>query len=459
MIARTRVMAAAAIAAALAAASGCSAAREATKAQPEPSRPNVLVIMTDDQRAPGTLAVMPNTRRIFARGGTRFANAFATTPLCCPSRASIVSGLYGHNHGVHTNDDAENLDQDATIQAYLRRAGYQTAMTGKYLNRWDPQVDPPHFDRWAQWLSGWYYDSLYNIDGKTVAVDRYSTDYIAARALDLLDDLETEDDEPWLLYVWPVAPHSPFVAAPEDKGAHVPSWGGTPATRDKDVTDEPDFVQDYQSSTKRARYVRRKQLRTLLAVDDAVGRIFDKLDALDEADNTLAFYMSDNGFMWGEHGIVGKRYPFTESIQIPLLARWPAGGITPGAVDERLVANLDVAATIAHAADLGDAVVEAMDGISLLTEEARSRILIEQWLDDESPVPTMASLRTHDYQYVEYYSDEGSVRDRAYYDLRNDPWQLTNLLGDDDRGNDPDISQLSLRLQADRSCRGSTTCP
>ena len=446
------------VAAVSALALSCTPDEVPARSQQEPARPNILVIVTDDQRAPGTLAVMPRTRRIFGRQGTTFSNAFATTPLCCPSRASIVSGLYGHNHGVHTNDDGRNLDQDTTIQAHLQEAGYVTGIAGKYLNRWDPKVDPPHFDRWAQWLSGWYYDTLYNLDGDRRTIDTYSTDYIGRRARDLIESFESDDDTPWLLYVWPVAPHSPFVAAPRHEGANVPSWDGTPATRDKDVADEPAFVRDFQSSTKRARYVRRKQLRTLLAVDEAVGKIFGRLDALEESENTLAFYMSDNGFMWGEHGIVGKRYPYTESIRIPLLMRWPAGDVATGATDTRLVANLDVAATVADATRLPPDVIASLDGHSLLRGDERDRILIEQWADDESPVPTMASLRTAEYQYVEYYDSAGSIRARAYYDLRRDPWQLVNLLGDDDSSNDPATSRIEAQLRADRSCRAGT-CP
>lgn len=446
------------VALALAAALGvaCQGARPAAPRRQEVERPpNILLVITDDQRATASMQALPAVRRLFGREGRTFTNAFATTPLCCPSRASIVSGKYAHNHGVHTNDDGMDLDADATIQRHLQQAGYRTAVVGKYLNRWDPQVNPRHFDKWAIWLRGIYRHSSWNLNGRAHRPDGYTTSLMTGFATDFLRAFEKDDDAPWYLWLGPNAPHSPYAAEHRYKGAKTRGWDGSPATRDRDVSDEPPFVARSQNSPEYAAKIRRKQLRTLYSVDDQVTQVFDLLRQLGEEEDTLAIFMSDNGFLWGEHGIVGKRFAYTQSIQIPLMMRW-AGHVEPGSVDDRLVANLDLAPTLLEAA--GVVPPEGLDGSSLLGEEARDRLLIEQWGDEETYVPTLASLRTGDYQYVEYYGQGGRVVSRQYYDLAADPWQRRNLLGDSDPGNDPEVGPLSRRLARDRRCAGAS-CP
>jgi arylsulfatase A-like enzyme len=417
--------------------------------------PNILLVITDDQRATASMQALPTVRRLFGRGGRTFTNAFATTPLCCPSRASIVTGRYAHNHGVHTNDDGMGLDHDATLQRYLRDAGYRTAVVGKYLNRWDHGFDPPHFDKWAVWLRGIYRHSSFRLNGRVRRPEGYTTSLMTSMAGRFLRGFERNDDDPWYLWLGPNAPHSPYAAEHRYKGAKTEGWDGNPATRDTDVADEPDFVRRSQSSAEAARKVRRKQLRTLYSVDDQVEQVFALLEELGEDDDTLAIFMSDNGFLWGEHGITGKRYAYTQSIQIPLMIRWP-GRIDPGSADDRLAANLDLTPTLLEAVG---AEAPELDGMSLLGASTRRRLLVEQWADEETYVPTMASLRTKTYQYVEYYAPGGSrVVARQYYDLARDPWQRRNLLGDDDEANDPNVAALSRRLRADRACRGAE-CP
>ncbi|MFN2587484.1 MAG: sulfatase [Actinomycetota bacterium] len=422
----------------------------------EPKPPNILLVITDDQRARASMQALPTVRRLFGRGGRTFTNAFATTPLCCPSRASIVSGRYAHNHGVHTNDDGMGLDHDATVQRYLRDAGYRTAVVGKYLNRWDHDVDPPHFDKWAVWLRGIYRHSSFRFNGRVRRPDGYTTSLMTSMAERFLRRFEDRDENPWFMWLGPNAPHAPYAAERRYKGAKTKGWDGNPATRDADVSDEPAFVQRAQSSMDEARRVRRKQLRTLYSVDDQVERVFSVLRELGESDDTLAVFMSDNGFLWGEHGIVGKRYAYTQSVEIPLMIRWP-GRIEPGSVDDRLAANLDLAPTLLDAAGVDPPVV--FDGLSLLGDRERRRLLIEQWGDEETYVPTMASLLTKAYQYVEYYAPGDSrVTARQYYDLAADPWQRRNLLGDGSKQNDPYVAALSRRLRADRRC-GGQACP
>ena len=418
--------------------------------------PNILLVITDDQRATASMQALPTVRKLFGRGGRTYTNAFATTPLCCPSRASIVSGKYAHNHGVHTNDDGMGLNQRATVQRYLQDAGYRTGVVGKYLNRWDRRVEPGGFDKHALWLRGIYRHSSFLFNGTVRRPEGYTTTLMTGFAQRFLRGFERNDDDPWFLWLGPNAPHSPYAAEYAYKGAKTKGWDGNPATRDTDVSDEPEFIRRSQDTQEHARQIRRKQLRTLYSADDQVEQVFELLEELGEEEDTLAIFMSDNGFLWGEHGIVGKRYAYTQSIQIPLMIRWP-GEIEPGSVDDRLVANLDLAPTLLDAA--GVETTRAFDGRSLFAEGARRRLLIEQWADEETYVPTLASLRTDDYQYVEYYTPRGRrIVGRAYYDLAADPWQRRNLLGDDDPANDPNVAALSRRLGADRDCDGAS-CP
>ncbi len=147
-------------------------------------RPNVLIIITDDQRARGTLGVMPQTRARFQAQGARFPNAFATTPTCCPSRASVLTGLYAHNHGVLTSEKGQqnNLDHEITLQRYLSDSGYTTGIYGKFLNGWRASDDPPYFDKWAV-LAGnihhGYRNGLWNVQGEAVDLKPYSTNFLA----------------------------------------------------------------------------------------------------------------------------------------------------------------------------------------------------------------------------------------------------------------------------------------
>lgn len=443
--------------AALAAGQTTPASPPAARAQT--LRPNILIIVTDDQRA-DTLSVMPKMRKRFKDGGIRFSQAFATTPLCCPARASIFTGRYVHNHGVESNSDAVLLDHRSTFQRYLQEAGYQTAITGKLFNSWDLSEDPPYFDKWAIFKGG-YYNWPFNVNGTQRTIPKYSTDYIAAKSLDFLRKFEDEDSRPWLLYVAPYAPHALFIAEQDYAEAPVSRWKGNPAVFEEDRTDKPPSVQIRNETFEDGRSDRRLQLRTLMSVDDLVGRIFRTMRGLDENRSTLAFYLSDNGYMWAEHGLYDKGVPYTQSIGIPMLMRWP--GVLPrGVVDSRLVANIDIAPTVLQAAGIVRDPAYPMDGRSLLDPSSQRERILTEYMNSGNTMtpPTWASLRTDSVQYVEYFKD-GKKIFREYYDLGNDPWQLVNLLGDDDSSNDPaaqTLRALSEQLALDRRCEW-VTCP
>jgi arylsulfatase A-like enzyme len=413
------------------------------------ARPNILLIVTDDQRA-GTLGVMPETRKLFRRGGTTFPNTFAVSSQCCPSRAAMWTGQYPHNNGVVTNNQSGALDHDATIQRFLHDAGYATAIAGKYLNRWDHEENPPHFDRWAihQGTSvSYYFGGTWNEDGILNQVDRYSTDFVAHKGERFLRAFELNDEQPWFIYLAPFAPHIP--SQPESRYAYWPveQWDGNPAVLEEDVSDKPPFAQDGRTSLREGRLIRRNQLRTLKSVDDLVVKTFEELEALGEADNTLAIFMSDNGYLWGEHRLRGKTNLFEQSTHIPLMVRWP--GIFVGrTVDHRLAANIDIAPTVLSAAGLVPDAQYELDGLSLLGPNEHDHVLLS------SPEQGGHAIRTLTYQYNEYYSLDGKEMVWAeYYDLMTDPWQLNDLLHDSDPTNDLNTSELHDTLSSEVKCK------
>lgn len=437
---------------------------EAAQAAAAAGRPNVLIILTDDQRI-GTMDVMPATLRRFADQGTTFSNAFATTPLCCPSRSSIFTGRYAHNHGVQSNarHAPDSLDEETTIQRYLQEAGYRTALFGKYLNLWPVASDPPHFDRWAITSPGHnatgYVGGTWNVEGTVRTVDQYSTDFIAEEGVRFITGQESTDGQPWFLELAVYAPHLRAVPEAEFADAPVPRFHANPAVRESDRSDKPPYVRrEKPARIAGIETTHRRVLRTLMSVDDLAARIFRTLAATDELDHTLAFFLSDNGFLWGEHGLKAKTHAYEPSIRIPFYMRWP-GNVHPGSVDERFVANIDIAPTILAAVGVPQDPATPMDGRSLLDPAwTRDRILTEFWRLQHVETPSWASLRTAAYHYVEYYRPDWTVAFREYYDLTADPWELTNLLHDGDPGNDPALAPLRAQLAADRACAG-LNCP
>ena len=417
--------------------------------------PNILVIVTDDQRA-GTLGVMPATRRLMFRGGRAFRPGFVTSPLCCPSRVSIFTGLFAHNHGIKTNGTV-NLPQALTIQRYLQDAGYRTAILGKYLNLWPLDRTPPHFNRWALVRPDSYRDGEFNVDGRVTTLRGYVTDVLASRSVRILRGFErSDDDAPWFLYVATTAPHNPAIPKPRSAEAAVPPWHTSPGALERDRSDKPPWVRSRNVSLEQMRDFRARQLRTLISVDDLVAKVFEELRSLKERDKTLAVFLSDNGLFWGEHGLTQKRLPYTENVTVPMALRWP-GHVARGTTDRRNAMNVDIAPTILAAADVVPST--PMDGRSLLARWTRRVVFTEHWGRRANGEPNWKAVRTPRAQYVEYYSDDFSrIIFREYYRLRDDPWQLRNVLHDGIRTNNPDTSRLHKWIAQYRSCSGSS-CP
>lgn len=421
--------------------------------------PNVLIFVTDDQRA-DTLGVMTKTRRWFEAGGVRFDNAYATTPVCCPSRASIMTGRYAHNHRVRTNGLTEKLDQRSTLQRYLQDAGYLTAIAGKYLNRW--RADPPYFDQWTTFANrARYYGATYNSGGVIRRERTYSTDFLASEAVRFLRWFETLDDRPWLLYVTPYAPHAPQEPARRHARVPVRQWNATPSVQEQDRSDKPHWILhkgELGPHYSRVRTLREGQIRTLRAADDLVDKVMRSVAGMGEGNRTMSFFLSDNGFLWGEHGLKQKQAPYTASVRIPFLFRWP-GRVPAGRTVRWPVATIDIVPTVFDAAGITPDPRYPVDGMHLLGS-SRERILLEFYKRQKKRVPTWASLRTESFQYTEWYGrDAHTIQFREFYDLRADPWQLRNLLDDSELSNDPSaqsLADLSVDLAHARRCSGTT---
>jgi arylsulfatase A-like enzyme len=355
------------------------------------------------------------------------------------------------------------------IQYRLRKAGYLTAYVGKYFYGQRIDVAPRQFDRWAV-FSG-YRGYRANVDGRMrYGIKRYSTHFADLQARRFLHAFaRRRDRKPWFLVIAPFAPHDPYTVEHRYAGSRVPRYREAPSVRNPRIRTKPGWVKRHTVRPAFRRAVRRRQLRTLKSVDDLIGNVFATMRKLGQARNTLAFFISDNGYFWGEHGLIkdgpgttGKRFPYQEAVRVPLMMRWP-GRVAAGRRDSRLVANIDLAPTILDAAGLPGR--KRMDGRSLLDRSyARSRLLLEYWRGGpggRQPPPTWASTVTRHLQYIEYYRPDGKRIFREHYNLRRDPYQRVNVLRDRRPSTAPSrtrLARLSRQLRRDRLCRG-TTCP
>jgi len=453
---------------------GAAGERSTALAQVQ-SRPNIVVIMTDDQTAE-SLRVMANVRRLLAARGTSFANSFTTYPQCCPSRATFLTGQYAHNHGVLGNSPPAGgyikLDHSNTLPVWLENAGYYTVHIGKYLNGYgsrDPREIPPG---WSEWR-GSVDPSTYRFTGYTLNENRtlttyggYQTDVYAQKAAAVIRR-RAPLARPFFLSVAFLAPHSGAPADPDDPGAgiatpspalrHRDDFAAEPLPRppsfnEADVSDKPSGIRTRRLlPPERVRAIRenyQQELESLLAVDEGVARIVAALGGSGELGNTLVIFTSDNGFFHGEHRVAqGKNLPYEPAIRIPLVVRGP--GVPAGLRLTQRVGNLDLAPTIVDAANATAGRVP--DGRSLLplftspTTPLTRDLLVERG-PGEDPY---SALRSGRYLYVEYSSGA-----RELYDLAVDPHELAS------RHADPSYAavrrELAGRLAQLRSCRGLT---
>ena len=402
-----------------------------------PVAPNVVVVMTDDQNL-ASVTSMPRLQKWRSRS-VDFANAFVSTPVCAPSRATLLTGLYAHRHGVVSNfQAAPAFDAASTLATWLRAAGYVTGLVGKYMNYEHLLVAvPPGWDEWQALSVDEGGDGFtdYGIDENGTMVryggppGEYSTDLLASRALAFV---RANRSVPFFLLFTPYAPHLPAVPAQRHAGsmALVPPW--RPVNwHEAEVATKPSWVKFMKANwtaaaTTRDDADRIAQLESLQAVDEAFGRIEDELEKAGLLDNTVVVFTSDHGYHWGEHWWNSKFSEYEESLRVPLVLSYPVRAPEPAVRDE-MVANVDLAPTLAALA--GIAVPPDRDGsdVSHLLDgpgASREDLLIRNF--DGYIVPPWVGVRDRRFKYVSLAA-AGGVREELY-DLQSDPAELVNLV-------------------------------
>jgi N-acetylglucosamine-6-sulfatase len=424
---------------------------------------NIILILSDDHRydfmgflgKPAFLET-PNLDRV-ARSGAHLQNAFVTTSLCSPSRATILTGLYSHKHRV--------VDNQAPLPAgltffpeTLQAAGYETAMFGKWHMGDADDAPQPGFGKWISFRGqGEYYNPELNIDGNRSRVQGYITDLLTDYALKWLKE-ERDQNKPFFLYLSHKAIHAMFEPAERhlhryqnEKIVYPPSMANT----ESNYRGKPDWVRAQRNSWHGVDYMYHGQMdfdtfyrrycETLLAVDESIGQIFQYLEDHQMLDSTLVVYMGDNGFCFGEHGLIDKRHMYEESMRIPMLAHCP-GLIRAGDRIPQLIQNIDVAPTLLDAAGLAPpGVMDGRSFLPLLKGEKpswRDAVFYEYYWEWNFPqTPTMFGIRTERFKYIHYH---GIWDIDELYDLVNDPDEMNNLINDPSYGSE--VRNLNQRV-------------
>lgn len=414
---------------------------------PDAQPRNVVFILSDDHRYDAMgfmghpLAVTPAMDQL-ATDGVHLSNALVTTALCSPSRASILTGLYTFRHRVIDNVRHEPPGT-LYFSQYLQAAGYRTAFIGKW-HMGDKNDDPrPGFDHWVSFAGQGYYHpegNTLNVNGEDVPQRGYITTELTDYAIDWLEQ-QRDTEEPFFLYLSHKAVHALF--QPEEK--YLDSLADHPipelprATTDPaPEQNTPRWLRDQKNSYHGVNFLYeggldldlyyRRYGESLRSLDDSIARVMAQLEDMGIADETLVIYMGDNGFMFGEHGLIDKRVAYETSIRVPLLVRCPEL-FDGGQVVEEVVANIDIAPTIMEA--MGLATPAHMDGQSFLPltrgEEIPWRdqfLYVYYWEKVFPQCPTVFALRTDRYKYINTY---GLWDADELYDLQNDPGETMNL--------------------------------
>ena len=473
MAASTRWIVLAALAAGLTAVATLSGSAAGESKSSAAVRPNVLVLMTDDQTVE-SMRVMPNVKTLIADQGVTFDNSFVSYSLCCPSRSTFLTGQYAHNHGVWGNTAPNGgyykLDSTNTLPVWLQRAGYQTIHLGKYLNQYgtrNPREIPPG---WGQWYGTpdpstyRYLNYQINENGNLVqfgnAAADYKTDVESRLAVDLISR-QAADPRPFFMWVAFLAPHSgnprdaddpTGIATPSPAARHKNRFANEPlptppSLNEADMSDKPAAMRNRPLLTPaRLAAVResyQQRLESLLAVDEAVAQIVNELARIGKLDSTYIIFTSDNGFFHGEHRVAaGKVLLYEPSIRVPLLIRGP--GIPAGRHRSQFVANIDLAPTIVQAT--GAQPGRVMDGRSLIPV-AKDKLL-QSGRDILLETPTYAAVRSPNWLYAEHVTGE-----KELYNLARDRDELnsqqTNPAYDSMEAN------LAMRLARLRQCKGA----
>lgn len=423
------------------------------------SRPNIVFILVDDLRwdelgcAGHPFIKTPNIDRI-AREGAMFRNAFATTPLCSPSRASFLTGQYAHTHGIIDNVDRSAAShQLVTFPFMLQQSGYATAFVGKW-HMGNDDKPRPGFDRWVSFKGqGTYTDPDINEDGREIKPTGYTTDVLNGYAVEFI---KRKHDRPFLVYLAHKAIH-PEVKQNDDGSVDlsaserfIPAKRHERAFEGKTIPRRPNYGRAPEGKPALQRQIGNLpalgpgtvtsdqailgRQRTLLAIDEGVGEILKALKETGQLDNTIIVFTSDNGYFYGEHGLsVERRLAYEESIRLPLLVRYPKI-VKPATERNELALNIDLAPTLLDLA--GVSVPTTSQGRSLLPLLRGSRVawrksfLVELYSDRVFPrILQMGykAVRNQRWKYIKYVDLKGMDE---LYDLKTDPYELKNLINE-----------------------------
>lgn len=396
-------------------------------------KPNIVFILTDDQSLDITKMPFVNGRRDWIR----FPRAFLNDPLCCPSRATLLTGLYSHHTRVEDNSTGYRVNGRSTLPIWLRGAGYRTALVGKYLNdypfgRGDTYIPPGWTDFRVMLASKAYFNYQMNRNGTLVshgsAERDYSTDVLTREAIDVIRTARS----PFFLQLAYNAPHGPFTPAPRHEGRfktlpvrHRPNFN------ESDASDKPTWVGrlEPREADQMDEQVRERH-EIMLAVDEGVQAVFSELSRTGKLANTVVVFMTDNGFAMGEHRWEGKNCPYEECVRTPLLVRYPG---RRGRTDSRMVSNVDIAPTFAR---IARARLPRTDGRSMLALIAGGRVAwptsvllhatpakADEAGKGQIEPPTWWGVRTPRFKYIRWQAAGAE----ELYDLARDPAELTNV--------------------------------
>jgi arylsulfatase A-like enzyme len=409
-------------------------------------RPNILLIITDDQEK-SSMRAMPKTLRLFKRQGVDFNHGYVTTPLCCPARATMYSGLYAHNHGIITNNPTNQFGDtylwQNTFPAVLQQSGYYTGQFGKYLNNWDKGVEgDAGFDVFRDDYNGIEHNRK----------ERSKADILTARrGARFVKDREADDSQPWMMTLSLRSPHTPLVPEKKNLDARVPKFKPPISFNETDLSDKPKYLREKRHD-KSLGYITKRYQRyeqTLLSADAGIAKVFRTLDATRENRNTLAIFVSDNGFLFGAHGVLGKVFPYQEATNVPMYMRWPAALGKRPRLDSRLVANVDFAPTFYDVAGVSPGY--KVDGRSLFDpKNDRDYMLTEavKW----------KALQDKDGSLIETRSIDGSKPFVEFYNWNVDPGEMDGKPRLTNSTQKQRFREMSAELDRVKDCAGSD-CP
>ncbi|MEW6302015.1 MAG: sulfatase [Verrucomicrobiota bacterium] len=410
---------------------------------------NIVLILTDDHRydAMGFMGhpflETPNMD-LLAKNGVHLKNAFVATSLCSPSRASILTGLYPHKHKIVDNNTPIRPGT-VFFSQYLQKAGYQTGFFGKWHMGGESDAPQPGWTRWVSFRGqGTYLPSKngLNIDGQRVPQKGYITDELTNYTLDWLKSRDTK--KPFMVYLSHKAVHAEFMPAERHKGRYKGKRSPVPAEKtasDEYYKDKPLWLKNQRNSWHGVDFPYHSDLNideyyqqyceTLLAVDESIGRVLDYLRQEKLLESTLIIYMGDNGFMFGEHGLIDKRVAYETSMRVPMMMHCPEL-FKAGTVVEQMVANIDVGPTFLEAAGLKTPAY--MDGQSMIALAQGTKVpwrdfflYAYYWERNFPQTPTMHAIRENQYKFIRYY---GLWDIDELYDIQYDPTESKNLIND-----------------------------